>query len=237
MAERLSEQVSDDLLARLSRGEFEPGDYLPSEQALGAYYGVGRNTVREAMHGLRTLGLVEIRPRLGAKVLDHRAESALASSAVSLLLRDQTVHDLYDVRLILEPAAAARAAENRTSADVDALRRAITHFRVAYETGGPVWEGDLEFHQAVVEASGNSVLPRLLSPVSDLLASSRQATGTIPAAVERALHEHEEIAAAIEAGSPRRARRAMKTHIESAIWALDQVSVPDPRLAHEREGA
>ena len=69
MAGSLSKTVADDLLARIGRREYKAGDRLPSEHALMAEYGVGRNTIREAMQSLRTLGLVEIRPRLGAKVL------------------------------------------------------------------------------------------------------------------------------------------------------------------------
>ena len=194
MPERLSKSVADDLLARITRGEYKAGDRLPSEQELMGAYGVGRNTVREAMQSLRTLGLVEIRPRLGAKVLDAGAQNAFASSAVSALLREETVKELYDVRLILEPAAAAKAAVNRTEEDLVAIRRARTHFHLAYEMRAPVWEADIEFHQAIAAASGNSVLARILAPMSDLLRHARRATGTIPAAVELALHQHDEIA-------------------------------------------
>jgi GntR family transcriptional regulator, transcriptional repressor for pyruvate dehydrogenase complex len=223
MPERLSKSVTDDLLARITRGEYGAGDRLPSEHALMAEYRVGRNTVREAMESLRTLGLVDIRPRLGARVLDTAAPNALATSAVSMLLGDQTVDELYQVRLILEPAAAAMAAKHRTDEDLLAMRRARTHFRVAYEMGTPVWEADIEFHQAIAEASGNSVLPQVLAPVSDLLNNARRATGTLPAAVELALEQHEEIADAIETRASARARRAMTTHIESSIWALGQL--------------
>jgi GntR family transcriptional repressor for pyruvate dehydrogenase complex len=223
MSERLSKEVTDSLLSRIAAREFGPGTRLPSEQELMAQYGVGRNTVREAMQGLRTLGLVEIRPRLGARVLDVSAENALASSALAVLLRDQTVAELYDVRLIIEPAAAAKAAVHRTEADMAAIKRALTHYRVAYETGGSVWEADIELHDAIAVASGNSVLPRILAPLADLLLRARQATATIPAVTKIALHEHQAIADAIADGDAARARSAMTTHIESAIWALSQL--------------
>lgn len=227
MAERLSKSVADDLLARVAKGEFRPGDRLPSEQALMAAYGVGRNTVREAMHGLRTIGIVEIRPRLGAKVLDVRAENALANSAVAALLHDRTIYELYDVRLILEPAAAARAATHRTDTDLAAIKLALARYRAAHELGANVGDADIEFHQAIAEASGNSVLARILAPMADLLANARKATGTIPEAANRALCEHQAIADAIETRSTTRARTEMKTHIQSAIWALGQLEHVD----------
>ena len=223
MAERLSKTVADELLARITNGEYRPGDQLPSEQQLMAQYGVGRNTVREAMQSLRTLGLVDIRPRLGARVLGQTAPNSLANSAVSMLIGDETVRELYEVRLILEPAAAAIAAKRRTDDDLMAMRRARTHYRVAYEMGTSVWEADIEFHQAIAEASGNAVLAKVLAPVSDLLNNARRATGTLPAAVEIALGQHDEIADAIEARAATRARRAMTQHIQSGIWAVNQL--------------
>ena len=231
MTERLSKSLADDLLARITRGEYKAGDRLPSEQELMGAYGVGRNTVREAMQSLRTLGLVEIRPRLGARVLDAGAQNAFASSAISALLREETVKELYDVRLILEPAAAAKAAVNRTDDDLTAIRRARTHFHLAYEMQSPVWEADIEFHQAIAVASGNRVLSRILAPMSELLRNTRRATGTIPAAVELALHQHDEIADAIEDGSSTRAHQAMTAHMESAIWAIDQIDELDLKSA------
>lgn len=192
-----------------------------------AQYGVGRNTVRAAMESVRTLGLVDIRPRLGARVLDTALPNALANSAVAMLLGDQSINELYEVRLILEPAAAAMAAQHRTDDDLLAMRRARTAYRVAYEMETPVWEADIEFHDAIATASGNAVLPKVLAPVSDLLRNARRATGTLPAAVELGLEQHEEIAAAIEARATPRARRAMTAHIKAGIWAIDQLKGGD----------
>lgn len=223
MTERLSKSMSDDLLARIGRAEFKPGDQMPTEQALMTEYGVGRNTAREAMQTLRALGIVEIRPRLGARVLAGRAENALANSALSILLHERTIDELYEVRLILEPAAAAKAATSRTDADLLSIKRALAMFRIAFEVGVGIAEADIDFHHAVAEASGNSVLAHVLGPMSDLLLEARRATAQVPKAVEQAVAEHEEIALAIQKRAPRQARDAMTTHIESGICALRQV--------------
>jgi DNA-binding FadR family transcriptional regulator len=237
LPERLSKSVADDLLSRIARAEYGPGDTLPSEQQLGEIYGVGRNTVREAMQTLRVLGIVDVRPRLGARVIDSRNPGTLATTAISHLLHGETVDHLYDVRLILEPAAAAKAAKNRTDQDLLSIRQALGHFKVAFELGANVWESDIEFHEAIAEASGNPVLARMLAPMSDLLSSARKATGTLPEAAERALREHEAIATAIEEGSARRARSAMETHIRSAIWALERAREQNlPATAEQQPG-
>jgi GntR family transcriptional regulator, transcriptional repressor for pyruvate dehydrogenase complex len=223
MPESLSKTVADALLARIRQGEYATGDRLPTEHELMRDYRVGRNTAREAMQSLRTLGIVEIRPRLGARVIDGGAQNALASSAVSMLLGDQTVDQLYEVRLILEPAAAAKAAIHRTDEDLLAMRRALTHFRLAHEMGTPVWEADIQFHQAVADASGNPMLAKVLAPLSGLLSNARRATGTLPAAIELALDQHDRIAAAITARASKRAQNEMTTHIQAGMWALNQL--------------
>ena len=194
-----------------------------------AEYGVGRNTVREAMQSLRTLGLVDIRPRLGARVLGQAAPNTLAQTQpcpCSSATKRSTSSTRSDASSNLPPLRVA--AKHRSEDDLLAMRRARTHYRVAYEMGTPVWEADIEFHQAIAEASGNAVLAKVLAPVSDLLNSARQATGTLPAAVEIALGQHDEIADAIEARAATRARRAMTRHIESGIWAVNQLKDAEP---------
>ena len=222
-SESLSKTVADALLERIRQQEFRPGDKLPTVQQLMAQYGVGRNTVREAMTTLVTLGIIDVRPRRGATVLSSEAVTALPSATLSALLGDQTVWDLYEVRLLLEVAGAGMAAKRRTVHDLDNIGKALTHFGVAYELGEPIWEADIEFHQAIAVASGNSVFGVLLTPVSDLLISARRATGAIPEAATRALHEHREIAEAITAGQVRAAKKAMEKHIHSGMWALRQL--------------
>jgi len=135
----------------------------------------------------------------------------------------ENVLDLYEVRLALEPAAAAKAAINHSDRDMVTIRRALAHFRVACASGLPVGDADLEFHQAVSDASGNSVFAAILEPISDVLARARQATGLLPGVAALAQREHEEIATAIESRSSRNARSAMAKHIRSAISAVGQL--------------
>ena len=98
------------------------------------------------------------------------------------------------------------------------MRRALTHSRRVYEMGC-LGEADIQF-QEPADASGNATLANVLAPVADLLSNPRHATGTLPAAVEIAPDEHNDIAAAIEERARKRARRAMSTHIQSGLWAL-----------------
>ena len=221
----LSSQIHDDLLARIGRGEFNPGDRLPGEATFMAEYQVGRNTLREAVQGLVALGLLEVRPRRGAIVLAATPQQLFPTRVLAALLDTKSVMDLYDVRLVLETHAAGKAATNPEPGDIELIDDALAQFRLAHAAGAPVWEADLRFHQAIAIASQNSVVPRLLLTTHSLLAEARRATEAVPGAVERAIIEHAEIARAIKSGDVAGARQAMTRHIESAIWAASQVTV------------
>jgi GntR family transcriptional repressor for pyruvate dehydrogenase complex len=184
---------------------------------------VGRNTVREAMASLVTLGVIEVRPRIGATIISSQGATALPSASLSLLLSERSVWDLYEARLYLEVGCAELAAARRSDKDLEAIELAQAHYQTNYDRGLPIWEADLEFHRAIAAASGNPVLATLLSPLSELLAAARKVTGGIPAARDRALLEHREIAQAIADADAARASEAMTKHIQSGLWALKQL--------------
>ena len=110
----LSQAVSAAVLERIRSGEFGPGDRLPTEKMLMEEYGVGRNSVREAVQALVTLGLVEVRPGRGATVIGIDSENALDSETLSALLKEEAVDDLCAFRRLLEAETSACAALRAT---------------------------------------------------------------------------------------------------------------------------
>ena len=103
----LSQAVSAAVLERIRSGEFGPGDRLPTEKMLMEEYGVGRNSVREAVQALVTLGLVEVRPGRGATVIGIESENALDAETLSALLKEEAVDDLCAFRRLLEAETSA----------------------------------------------------------------------------------------------------------------------------------
>src|SRR5665647_196890 len=82
----LSASIADDLLLKIREGELAPGAKLPIERDLMAQYGVGRNTVREAVQSLVHMGYLDVRPRVGARVIGVPTADALETAAVAALL-------------------------------------------------------------------------------------------------------------------------------------------------------
>jgi GntR family transcriptional repressor for pyruvate dehydrogenase complex len=218
----LSQAVSAAVLDRIRSGEFGPGDRLPTEKSLMAEYGVGRNSVREAVQALVTLGLVDVRPGRGATVIAIDSDAVMDSETISVLLKEEAVDDLYAFRRLLEIEIASRAAIAATPADLEEIAASIRAFESALEQGRPVSTFDDEFHAALAKASHNAIYATVLDAVSGLIANARRLTSNVPWASRLARDEHQRLYEAICAHDPVAAAAIMGEHLDSAIKAIEE---------------
>jgi GntR family transcriptional repressor for pyruvate dehydrogenase complex len=218
----LSQAVSGAVLERIRAGEFGPGDRLPTEKALMEEYAVGRNSVREAVQALVTLGLVEVRPGRGATVIGIESENAIDIETVSALLKEEAVGDLYAFRRLLEVEIASRAAETATENDIERIAACLRAFQSALEQGREISTPDDEFHASLAAATHNSIYAIMLDAVSGLIANARRLATRIPWAGERARVEHELLLEAIRTHDPVEAAAVMRAHMDGAIEAIEE---------------
>jgi GntR family transcriptional repressor for pyruvate dehydrogenase complex len=178
--------------------------------------GVGRSSVREALRGLISLGLVDTRPGRGAVVLS-RGPSPLAH------LRDQglsieriqrtTLLDLLEVRESIEGQAAELAAGRATREDFATIEARSMELERQIVAGRIYSSSNVDFHLAVANASGNSVLTESLKHLLGQLRAFRERTvREITQMPRRDLLEHRAIVEAIRRRQPGRARRAVIQH-------------------------
>jgi GntR family transcriptional repressor for pyruvate dehydrogenase complex len=218
----LSQAVSAAVLERIRSGEFGPGDRLPTEKSLMAEYGVGRNSVREAVQALVTLGLVDVRPGRGATVIGIESDAVMDAETISVLLKEEAVDDLYAFRRLLEIEIASRAALLATPADLEVIAASIRAFESALEQGRPISTLDDEFHAAVARASHNAIYATVLDAVSGLIANARRLSMNVPWAAQTAAVEHARLYEAIAAHDAEAAAEIMRTHLDSAIAAIEE---------------
>jgi GntR family transcriptional regulator, transcriptional repressor for pyruvate dehydrogenase complex len=218
----LSQAVSAAVLDRIRSGEFGPGDRLPTEKSLMAEYGVGRNSVREAVQALVTLGLVDVRPGRGATVIAIDSDAVMDSETISVLLKEEAVDDLYAFRRLLEIEIASRAAIAATPDDIEGIAASIRAFESALEQGRPISRLDDEFHAAVAKASHNAIYATVLDAVSGLIANARRLSMNVPWASQRARVEHQQLYEAIAAHDAEAAGEIMGTHLDSAVEAIEE---------------
>jgi DNA-binding FadR family transcriptional regulator len=194
-------------------GRLAPGQRLPPERALSEALGVSRPTVREAIGSLQAMNILESRHGAGTFVASLSVEELLRPLQFVLSLADGGLEHLFEVRLLLEPGAAALAAVRASEDDIAAIQDCAE--RAEAEIGKPELMPalDAELHERIVLASGNPLLEHLHAATSALGVESRSYTTRLPGVLDETIAEHGEIVAAIVAGDEDRARLAMEAHL------------------------
>lgn len=212
----LTSQVVDYILALIKNGDVKPGDRLPTETELTQTLGISRTCVREAMKSLESLGLVSIRQRIGATVLEPSPSSLLNSEHLSLMVQSHQAEDLLEFRKIIEVGLASLAAEKARDEDIAALRAALDKYRAELAGEGVDCNTDMSFHTALAVASRNTMATMVWQMLSERLAQVLQRTISVPNVCEETLKDHEVIFRAVKSRNPRKAREAMRAHLENA---------------------
>ncbi len=187
-------------------GRLAPGQRLPPERELSELLGISRPTLRETIRSLVGLNILESRHGAGTFVAALDTATLLEPMQFVMALNERTIGELFEARLLLEPALAALAAQRATPGQAAAMRAAIT--------GADPVEADVPLHRLVAEASGNALLTAMLESLSTLGRSSRSITAARPGVRRRTAEDHEAIVAAVERRDPDAARAAMTAHLE-----------------------
>ncbi|WP_244481597.1 FadR/GntR family transcriptional regulator [Rhizobium sp. Root1203] len=148
--DRLVDQIRN-LIAERGLGI---GDALPTERDLGEQFQAGRNTVREALQVLRAYGLVETRPKVGAVISGGHGEAIRRLFAFHNGISPDSFLDLQGFRRIVEIGVGDHIFLNASDADLDRLEATNGRIRTA-QTVEEAARYDYEFHEAIVELSGN----------------------------------------------------------------------------------
>ena len=215
VTERLSDRLAARIAEQIDGGALHPGDRLPTEQQFAAAYGVSRTVVREAVHQLRSQGLVRSRQGSGVFVTAPPAHRALAFDPKLLESLDAVVQ-MVELRRVIEGEMAALAAARATRAQVADLKRALQAIDSATDAGRLGVDEDLAFHRAIGEATGNPQFVRLLGILEAYLRDARTVTKGYESMredfMDEVRREHRAIYDAVAAHDDKAARRAATQH-------------------------
>ncbi len=216
VAERLSDRLAAKLSARIDAGELRPGDRLPPERLLALEHGVSRTVVREAVHQLKSRGLLNARQGLGVFVSQAPPRRALDFD-MAVLDSIEAVVQVREVRRALEGESAALAAERATRAQVQGMRAALRDIDRQVAAGGDGVAEDLRFHRIVAEATGNPQFVRLLEFLEQYLQDAMRVTRGVEARrldfMDAVRKEHRALVDAIAQGDAAAARRCALRHM------------------------
>ena len=237
---RLYQQIADQLRAMIERGEYPPGSYLPAERELSQQFGVSRTSLREALIALEVVGLVKVRVGDGVLVMakpSHAAPAAQAYVDPALSMpweldpeldagpadfdAEVPPFSLLQARRLVEPEAAALAAENASDEQLAGIRDALTQNIEDNRKGSTTHPGDRLLHVRIADASGNPayalLIRHLLGHKYGAMFQRLQSLYTTKDMPRRSEREHEAIVEAICARDATAARKAMRAHLDSVI--------------------
>jgi GntR family transcriptional repressor for pyruvate dehydrogenase complex len=212
---KVYEQVAEQLLGQIGARRLKPGDVLPPERELTESFGVGRSSIREALRMLESQGVISALNG-GSFVVADAASPLNSSLRLMFTLDDKAgIHDLFELRRILEAEAAALAAQRHGAGHLEEMDAAIEEMAVSLtDNGGERFiDADLHFHLAVAEATGNRLVLHSMQAVRDVVRRALMTVFVIPQSPESAVVEHRAIRAAIASGDPARARQEMTNHL------------------------
>ena len=187
--------VAHQLATLIISGRIKPGDVLPNEEELSASLSVSRTAFREGMRVLAAKGLVVTRPKSGTKVTPRAKWNILDPDVLSWHFEVEPspkfIVALFELRRIVEPAAAALAAARSTAEDRAAMTGALERMRGNPPGSVDGLDADLAFHQAILQAAGNEALLALSSVIGSTLRwSARLKLMARPKVFQTSLPEH-----------------------------------------------
>ncbi len=218
---RVHEDIVQQMTQLIKDGKLRPGDKLPPERELAETLGVSRPTLRNALRVLEGLRMIESRQGDGTYVSQANFEQLVAPLAAVLSTRAFLVKDILELRQIIEPPIAERAALKARPEDIEELESILAVQAKKAGEGLETAEEDTRFHYAIAEATGNQMVVHLIDLVMSLLGEVRASWLQVPDRREVSLAGHRAILNAIKARDQAAASQTMKEHIERIGQAIE----------------
>jgi len=213
----------EELGLRILRGTYPPNEPIPTEPELMDELDVSRTVLREAVKVLAAKGLIESRPKIGTRVRPRPQWNLLDPTVLGLYCQvvdySQFARNFQQLRIVIEPEAAALAAEHHTVRQLKAIDAAYGAMSAATDIAS--WTAaDLRFHEAILDATGNPFMRPLGALISAALETLLFHSAKSSANPFDSLEIHGRVLEAIRARATDKARRIM-----TALLSLTGLSI------------
>lgn len=215
---KIYEEVSEAILGMIKNGTLKPGDKLLPVHQLAEQFQVGRSAVREALSALRAMRLIEMKQGEGTYVKNFTPSALTSSLSTTLLMKQEDIVNLFEVRKVLEVGVVGAAALKRTDENIHNMKRWLDEMQKGMGDEQAGEKADFHFHMAIAEASHNNILLELMNHVSEMIAEAIGETRRIvlygeQTTAERLLEEHRKIYEAVLKNDVEAAQQAMQNHL------------------------
>jgi GntR family transcriptional repressor for pyruvate dehydrogenase complex len=221
---KVSEHIIEQIRKAIFEGKLKPGDKLPPEKELLKNFKVSKATLREALRSLEILGFLEIRKGMsgGAFVTEVDMKKARDSFANFLLFKNLSLSNLSEVRLILEPYVAEKAALTITEEDLRKLEKLNEECEYILKRNIPIEsrKNEIEYHRTIGSVTGNPILMFIINFVEDLLIDTKEILKPSKEFSQKVLNAHKRIYKALSERNPKKAREEMVRHVREVARDL-----------------
>ncbi|GLR17904.1 FadR/GntR family transcriptional regulator [Portibacter lacus] len=212
----LADLVEKKLMEYLKSNNFNAGDSLPKEMELAEALGVSRNVVREGLSRLKMLGMVESKKRKGMIITEPDILSSMTRLMDPALLSEETMQDVFELRLVLEVGMSDLLFIRKTEKDILRLRniaereakdpkcKTSQKVRSKYE---------IEFHGKLYSMTGNSTLTRFQKMLLPIFNYMMVVEAKLEEEPPRGKINHFDLIDAIEHGTAEEFRNKMREHL------------------------
>jgi DNA-binding FadR family transcriptional regulator len=215
-SERVSDRVAQQLLAMIADGRLSPGQRLAGERQLAEQMGVSRVSVRAALQQLKTQGFLAAVQGGGTRVIASEPTMDPALGHLARLNREN-LHDLAEIRVLLEAWAAGRAAHHAKPEHLTEMAAVLAAMEADAARGARNADDDVRFHLAVAKASGSAIYMHIVSVIRDILTESldyhRYQLFATAEEDRVLLGHHRNIYEAVRDGNAATASKAMHDHL------------------------
>jgi GntR family transcriptional repressor for pyruvate dehydrogenase complex len=226
-AKKISDEIVEQFMDLLGRGELKPGETLPSERELADLIGVSRAPLREALNALQAMGFVEILPRRKI-VVKSIAEKALLDPLSAFISEDiDKIFDLLEMRRAMESWSASLAAERATQEDILKLQAIVRKDQDNLKAGKDDAKTDADFHITIAAITHNVIFAHLMASCYHLLWNTQRVSRDkiFQKRENRKLisRQHWKIFEAIRGSDPKKAGKEAASHIDFVESELRRV--------------
>jgi len=211
--------IIEKIRTAILEGKLKPGDRLPPEKQLGEQFEVSKQTLRESMRALEHMGLIILKKGKdgGAFIVEVEKRVISRNLANYLYFKNLTIENLSELRRIMEPYAAGRAADQISSDDLKKLQKIniTTRINLDRQNWDEVTRNEIDFHQLIAHQTDNPMLIVILHFVETLLEDFKNILNPDALFMESVLAAHEDIYKAIANADSEAAAQSMLSHVKS----------------------
>ncbi len=206
-----AQQVMEEVVTLVEDEGYDAGEKIPSEKELMDYLDFGRSTIREALHALVAIGVLESKPGKGYFVRQYHKIPLHSNEFLSRIMDDDSFFDLMESRKIVERSIFMIAAERSSQEDIERIEASLDTLKRALDEGRSNITGlTTDVHFAVARATHNQILVGLLEQLSPIIAEKIEGTSIPP---EEDYEIHKELVEGVKSGDPEKAKTAILEHL------------------------